>query len=124
MAGKRTGAFVGGVIVGAVAGTIAGMLAAPQSGRETRTILKRSMAELPDLAEDLTTILQSQADRLSESALRNWEETLVRLQVAIAAGIEASHQAQEAENAETVSVAAYSYESSEVPGNPTATQRS
>jgi gas vesicle protein len=65
---------------------------APRSGRETRYLLRKSADALPELAEDLSTSLQLQADRLSESALRSWDETLGRLREAIAAGVEASQQ--------------------------------
>ncbi|MGK7875533.1 MAG: YtxH domain-containing protein [Xenococcaceae cyanobacterium] len=84
------GAFIGGMLVGSALGTIIGLLIAPRTGRETRQILKKSADALPELAEDLSSSVQLQADRLSESALRNWDETLTRLKEAIAAGIEAS----------------------------------
>jgi gas vesicle protein len=89
---KTTIAFIGGAILGGAVGTIFGLLTAPRSGRETRQLLKKSADALPDLAEDLSTSVQLQTDRLSESALRNWDGTLNRLKEAIAAGIEASQQ--------------------------------
>lgn len=89
------GLFVGGLLVGAAIGTVVGLLFAPRSGRETRQFLKKSADALPELAEDLSTSVQLQADRLSGTALRNWDDTLLRLREAIAAGIEASqHQRQ------------------------------
>lgn len=101
MSNNRGGAFMGGVILGTVAGAIAGVLLAPRSGRETRQILKKSADALPELAEDLSTSVQLQADRLSETALRNWEGTLTRLKEAIAAGLEATQvQHQLLENTE------------------------
>ncbi|NJL85310.1 MAG: YtxH domain-containing protein [Leptolyngbyaceae cyanobacterium SM1_1_3] len=87
---SKAGAFFGGVIIGSAIGAVAGLLAAPRTGKETRYLLKKSADALPELAEDLSTSLQFQADRLSETALRNWEGTLVRLREAIAAGQEAS----------------------------------
>jgi gas vesicle protein len=90
MSNQRTGSFIGGVLLGAAIGTVTGLLVAPRSGRETRQLLKKSADALPELAEDLSTSVQLQADRLSESALRNWDETLARLREAIASGIEAS----------------------------------
>ncbi len=87
---------MGGMLIGTAVGTVVGLLVAPRSGRETRQIVKKSAAALPELAEDLSTSLQLQADRLSESALHNWDDTLDRLQDAIAAGIDASQmKAQE-----------------------------
>lgn len=89
-------------------GTLTGILLAPRSGRETRQFLRKSADALPELAEDLSSSVQLQADRLSESALRNWDSTLNRLREAIAAGLEATQrerQALEASEAEVTSEA-------------------
>lgn len=107
MADNRSGSsglFIGGLLVGAVIGTVTGLLVAPKSGRETRQLLRKSADALPELAEDLSTSVQLQADRLSGSALRNWDDTLTRLREAIAAGLEASqHQREELEPIEVAS---------------------
>jgi gas vesicle protein len=87
-----SGSFLGGVLLGAAIGAVTGLLMAPRSGRETRQFLKKSADALPELAEDLSTSVQLQADRLSETALRNWDGTLTRLREAIAAGVEASQR--------------------------------
>ncbi len=86
----KTGSFITGVLLGSAIGAITGLLVAPRTGRETRQILKKSADALPEIAEDLGTTVQLQADRFSETALRNWDDTLDRLRDAIAAGIEAS----------------------------------
>lgn len=90
-----SGSFLGGVLLGAAIGAVTGLLMAPRSGRETRQFLKKSADALPELAEDLSTSVQLQADRLSETALRNWDGTLTRLREAIAAGVEASQRERE-----------------------------
>lgn len=95
MADKQSGGFLGGLVLGAALGAVAGLLMAPRSGRETRKILKKSADALPELVEDLSTSVHLQADRLSETALANWEHTLVRLREAIAAGQAASRQEYE-----------------------------
>ncbi len=95
---SRTSNFFGGLIVGGAIGTLAGLLVAPRSGRETRQVLKKSINALPELAEDLSSTVQLQADRLSETALKNWDGTLGRLKEAIAAGIEASHMVNSAQS--------------------------
>ncbi len=87
--GKSGGLWVG-MVVGGLIGTVTGLLLAPRSGRETRRILKKSADALPELVEDLTTSLQWQTGQLSEVAQKNWQETLARLQEAIAAGVEAT----------------------------------
>ncbi|WP_404784011.1 YtxH domain-containing protein [Altericista sp. CCNU0014] len=91
MAKQRSGLLLGGFLVGAAVGTVAGLLYAPRAGRETRQLLKKSADTLPELAEDLSTSLQFQADRLSESAVHQWEGTLARLSEAIRAGVEAAN---------------------------------
>ncbi|MBW4467934.1 MAG: YtxH domain-containing protein [Pegethrix bostrychoides GSE-TBD4-15B] len=88
------GIFVGGLLLGAAAGAVAGLLFAPKAGRETRELLRQSADALPELAEDLSATVQIQAERLSDSALRNWDNTLLRLREAIEAGIEASRQVE------------------------------
>jgi gas vesicle protein len=92
MGDKNSGGFVGGVLLGTAMGTVAGLLMAPRTGKETRQILKKSADALPELVEDLSTSVQLQADRLSETALTNWEHTLERLRAAIAAGQAASRE--------------------------------
>lgn len=90
-----SGSFIGGMLLGAALGTITGLLLAPRTGKETRHLLKKSAEALPELAEDLSSSVQLQADRLSESALRNWDSTLTRLKEAISAGVEATVKEQQ-----------------------------
>ncbi|MBZ8182260.1 YtxH domain-containing protein [Oscillatoria salina] len=104
MSKKNLGAFVGGMVVGSTLGTIIGLLVAPRTGRETRQLIKKSADALPELAEDLSSSVQLQADRLSESALHNWDDTLTRLREAIAAGVEATQlEAQQIKHSREVS---------------------
>ncbi|AVH69418.1 YtxH domain-containing protein [Nostoc sp. 'Lobaria pulmonaria (5183) cyanobiont'] len=92
MSNNRSGVFFGGLMLGATIGALTGLLVAPRTGRETRKILKKSANAIPELAEDLSMSMQIQADRLSASALRNWDDTLDRLREAIAAGVDASQR--------------------------------
>jgi gas vesicle protein len=92
MSNNRSGVFIGGLMLGATIGALTGLLAAPRAGRETRKLLKKSANAIPELAEDLSTSVQIQADRLSANALRNWDDTLDRLREAIAAGVDASQR--------------------------------
>lgn len=90
MADKQSGGFWGGLVLGTAIGAVTGLLLAPRTGRETRKILRKSADALPELVEDLSTSVHLQADRLSETALANWEHTITRLKEAIAAGQAAS----------------------------------
>ena len=92
MADNKSDGLLGGMIIGAALGAIAGILAAPRTGKETRRILKKSADALPELAEDLATSIQFQADRLSDTSLENWEQTLSRLREAVNAGRSASRE--------------------------------
>jgi gas vesicle protein len=96
MSNNRSGIFVGGVMLGATIGALTGLLAAPRAGRETRQLLKKSADALPELAEDISTSVQIQADRLSANALQNWDDTLERLREAIAAGVDAAQRESQA----------------------------
>ena len=92
MSNNRSGIFIGGLMLGAAIGTLAGLLVAPRTGRETRKLVKKSANAIPELAEDITTSVQIQADRLSTSTLQNWDETVDRLRDAIAVGIDATQR--------------------------------
>ncbi len=92
MADQKSDGLLGGIIIGATLGAVAGILAAPRPGKDTRRILKKSADALPELAEDLATSIQFQADRLSGTALSNWDQTLGRLREAVIAGQVASRR--------------------------------
>ena len=84
--------FIGGMLLGAAIGAVTSLLLAPRNGKATRQILKKSAEAIPELAEDISTSLQIQADRLAQTAKTSWQSTIDRLGEAIAAGIEASRQ--------------------------------
>ena len=98
MSNNRSGIFIGGLMLGAAIGTLAGLLVAPRTGRETRKLIKKSANAIPELAEDITTSVQIQADRLSTSTLENWDETVDRLREAIAVGIDATQRESQSLN--------------------------
>ena len=105
MSNNRSGIFIGGLMLGAAIGTLAGLLVAPRTGRETRKLIKKSANAIPELAEDITTSVQIQADRLSHSTLENWDETVDRLREAISVGIDATQrESQNLNNQNTVDV--------------------
>lgn len=70
------GAFLVGFIVGGVSGALAALLLAPQSGEETRTLIKDKTIELRDQAT--TTVEESiaKAEKAANDAV-NKAETLL-----------------------------------------------
>jgi gas vesicle protein len=86
------GAILAGFLLGTALGSLGALLLAPRSGRETRQQLNNALKDLAQITESLTVDVQSQAERLSDQALQQWEDTLNRLREAIAAGIEASQE--------------------------------
>jgi gas vesicle protein len=95
MADKNRGTFLGGVVVGAAVGAVAGLLAAPRKGRDSRKILSKTVAAVPQMAEDISSSIQLQVDRLGSAAGDRWHDTLDRLATAISAGIVASQSVRE-----------------------------
>ncbi len=79
-------------MLGTAVGTAIGLLLAPRSGRETRRLLKKSAEALPEVAEDVTSSLQYQSEKLLDSAQKSLDEALLRLQQAVAVGKEAMVQ--------------------------------
>lgn len=90
MADKNRGTFIGGIIMGAAIGVIVGLLAAPRKGKDTRRLIKKTAKAVPQMAEDISTSVKFQADRLSNATSNNWDDTTRRLSNAIGAGIIAS----------------------------------
>ena len=62
------GMFLIGFIVGGVAGAVAALLLAPQSGEETRTLLRDKSIELRDMAAEQADMLASRAGKVAEDA--------------------------------------------------------
>jgi len=92
MSRNNAGAFLGGLILGGVAGLVTGMVLAPRSGQETRRVLRKTAAALPELTTDLSDNLQLQAQRWQGILQTQWQDTWERLQTAINAGLEAGRQ--------------------------------
>jgi gas vesicle protein len=62
------GAFLIGFVVGGVAGAVAALLLAPQSGEETRTLIKDKSIELRDKAAKQAEVIASQAGKVADEA--------------------------------------------------------
>lgn len=89
---NQGGIFLAGILIGGAVGTVLGLLIAPRAGKDTQRLVKKTVAALPELAEDIASSVQLQAHRLSDGARHQWDDTLLRLRESIAAGIEASQR--------------------------------
>ncbi|WP_373479454.1 YtxH domain-containing protein [Geminocystis sp.] len=87
---QKNSNFIVGFIVGGVVATVTTILLTPSSGKENRKVLRKTAQALPEMAEDFSSSVQINSNRISESARQKWDNTLNRLKVAISAGIEAS----------------------------------
>ena len=92
MSRNHTGAFLGGLVIGGVAGLVAGMVLAPRSGRETRRVLRKTVAALPELTTDVSDSLHIQSQRWKGLIREQWQNTWERFQNALKVGIEAGRQ--------------------------------
>ena len=62
------GAFLVGFVVGGLAGAVTALLLAPQSGEETRTVIKEKAIELKDKASDSFDDAYDKADEYVQVA--------------------------------------------------------
>jgi gas vesicle protein len=90
MADNNNRKFIGGIFVGTAIGAVVGLLTAPRKGRDTRKLLGKTATAVPQMAEDISSSVKFQADRLTSTLGNNWHDTLDRLSESIAAGIVAS----------------------------------
>jgi gas vesicle protein len=62
------GAFLVGFVVGGLAGAVTALLLAPQSGEETRTVIKEKAIELKDKASDSFDEVYDKAEEVVQEA--------------------------------------------------------
>lgn len=108
------GAFLGGFIIGGLFGAITALLLAPQSGEETRIIIKDKSIELKDKAaesaeqararvettateararaDELSQQAKQRADELRTSAVEVLEQQKKRVEAAVDAGKKATQE--------------------------------
>ena len=68
------GAFLIGFVVGGVAGAVAALLLAPQSGEETRSLIKERSIELRDKAAEQAELVASKATEIADQAKTRGKE--------------------------------------------------
>ncbi len=70
------GAFLIGFVVGGVAGAVAALLLAPQSGEETRALIRDKSIELRDKAAEQAEMVSTRASELAEEARMRGKEAI------------------------------------------------
>jgi gas vesicle protein len=70
------GAFLVGLVVGGVTGAVVALLFAPQSGEETRTLIKDKAIELRDKAGDTYEATREKAEEVANEAVKRAEALL------------------------------------------------
>jgi len=70
------GAFLVGFIVGGVAGAITALMLAPQSGEETRTLIRDKTIELRDQATHTVEETLQKAEKSAQEAVKRAEKLL------------------------------------------------
>ena len=68
------GMFLIGFVVGGLAGAVAALLLAPQSGEETRTLIKDKSIELRDMAAEQADMIATRAGKVAEDARERGKE--------------------------------------------------
>lgn len=68
------GSFLSGLIIGGLIGAAAALLMAPQSGEETRTLIKERSIELKDRAAETAEEARLRAEELAAEARHRAEE--------------------------------------------------
>jgi gas vesicle protein len=90
------GGFVGGLFLGLLAGTAVAMIAAPKTGEDTRATLRLKAREAADAARDragdVSESLSGQTNELLERGRIIIESARVRVDQAVAEGMEAAEQ--------------------------------
>jgi gas vesicle protein len=68
------GSFLGGFLLGGIAGAIVALLFAPQSGEETRALIKEKAIELRDKSADTFEDLSVKTQAAAKEAVKKAEE--------------------------------------------------
>lgn len=77
------GAFLFGILLGGIVGAALGLLFAPQSGEETREMIREKGIEIRDKVEESATAARAQAEALARDAKMKAEELQRKGQAAL-----------------------------------------
>ncbi len=73
--------FMAGMVIGGLVGAAAAMLLAPQTGEETRALIRDKSIELKDKALETTQDMQLRAEKALETTRAQLEDTIDELKV-------------------------------------------
>ena len=77
------GAFLIGFVVGGITGAVVSLLYAPQSGEETRAVIREKSIELRDRAAEQAELLASKAEKLAGDAKDRGKEAYESVKKAV-----------------------------------------
>ena len=89
------GSFLAGFVIGGLIGAGVALLMAPQSGEETRQIIKDKSIELRDRAIETAEEAQKRAEEFQERGKQIYGEQVQRVQEAVDAGKKAIKKSPE-----------------------------
>jgi len=95
------GAFLIGFVVGGLVGAVTALLLAPQSGEETRTLLKEKSIELRDKASQTAEEALARAEAAAAEARANYEKLAQDVKARSGEVIEATKKAVSRKRATT-----------------------
>jgi len=78
------GAFLIGFVVGGVAGAVTALLLAPQSGEETRALIKDKSIELRDKAAEQAEVVATRATAFADQAKTRGKEAIESVKKTVA----------------------------------------
>lgn len=78
------GAFLIGFVVGGLTGAVVALLFAPQSGEETRAVIKEKSIELRDKAAEQAEAIASKAEKFAGEAKLRGKEAIEGVKKAVA----------------------------------------
>jgi gas vesicle protein len=89
------GSFLAGFVIGGLIGAGVALLMAPQSGEETRAIIKDKSIELRDRAAETAEEAQKRAGELQARGKQIYEEQVQRVQSVVDSGKKAVKKSEE-----------------------------
>ncbi|HIK37262.1 MAG: YtxH domain-containing protein [Geminocystis sp.] len=91
---KHNNSFLIGFLMGGGIAAITTFLLTWSKEEQNKKIIQKTAEALPEMAGDFLSTMQENASRIQQQAKTKWQKTMTRLQVAVAAAIQASKNAE------------------------------